>query len=62
MNRVRAGYYKLASFYAWKDEAGFWSVGETIDDQNYHLEDFSLLRDARNFILKKLGGDDERIF
>jgi hypothetical protein len=57
MKRLRAGYYQLANFYAWKDDAGFWSVGETIGGQNCHIEDFLLLRDARAFIIKKLGGE-----
>jgi hypothetical protein len=55
MKRIRAGMYQLDHFYTYKDEAGFWTVGEIINESRQHIEDFRTYREARGFILEKLG-------
>lgn len=47
--------YQLDHFYTYKDEAGFWTVGEIINESRQHIEDFRTYREARGFILEKLG-------
>jgi hypothetical protein len=50
MKRLRAGYYTKDMFYTYKDSTGFWSVGEIINNQNMHIEDFKTYKTAKEYV------------